>query len=244
MTIDVFFSPAGLTKDEIAGRTVFVVDVLRATTTICAALANGARSVIPVGSVEEALKRSQDLGPSETLLAGERQCRPIEGFSLGNSPREMTETAIRGRNLIMTTTNGTRAVLASSGAGAVYLAATANLTLAGEQARSSLAIGTGMVVLCAGHDNRFGLDDAYVAGRLIMESLGSRPSRRGLSDSALAAVDLARRYGTDGLRAFRLSAAGQQLSALNMDEDVADAAVPDRYPVLPRLIDRRIVLSS
>ena len=122
MTLDVVFTPHGLGPTDVAGRTVFVVDVLRATTAMCAALANGARAIIPVASSEEAVRLGQTLGNDDVLLAGERNCVPIPGFALGNSPLEMVETAVKGKVLIVTTTNGTKALLATQGAKAVYIA--------------------------------------------------------------------------------------------------------------------------
>src|SRR5262245_35666305 len=118
MKLDIVFSPLGLTQNETAGRTVLVVDVLRATTTMCAALSNGAKAVIPVGSTEEALKLAQTIG-SDVVLAGEQNCVRISGFALGNSPREMTSDAVKGKLVVMRTTNGTRAMLAISGAAAI-----------------------------------------------------------------------------------------------------------------------------
>ena len=96
MKLDVLFTPLGLTPAEVQGRTVFVIDILRLSTTVCAALHHGARAVVPVPSTEEALRLAQTLGPSEVVLAGERNGVPIPGFPLGNSPREMTAEAVRG----------------------------------------------------------------------------------------------------------------------------------------------------
>jgi len=240
MTIRVAFSPAGLGKEEVAGRGVFVIDVLRATTVVCAALHNGARGVIPVGSIEEAIKLSQTLGSEDVLLTGERNGLPITGFALGNSPLEMTEVAVRGKTLVMTTTNGTAALLATTGAASVYLAAAANLTLAGGKARELLGNGAELLILCAGRDGRFGLDDAYSAGRLVVEALGDDATAAALDDAARAAIDLVRRYGPNWRRPLRLSAAGRQLAEIGMQPDIADAAKQDRYPVLPHFHDRRI----
>jgi 2-phosphosulfolactate phosphatase len=240
MNLEVAFTPGGLPKEEIAGRAVFVIDVLRATTVICAALHHGARAVIPVGSIEEAMKLSQTLGSDDVLLAGERHGLPIPGFALGNSPLEMTEDAVRGKTLIMTTTNGTHALLAANSGLEVYLVAAANLSVAGARARALAERGTPLAVLCAGRDGRFGLDDAYTAGRLVIEAAGGHRRRQGLNDAALAAVDLVRRYGTNWRRPLSLSAAGRHLAELKMRADVLDAAQQDRYPVLPELHDRRI----
>ena len=172
MTLDVLFTPAGLTLAEVQGRTVFVIDILRATTSMCAALHNGAKAIIPVASTEEALRLVQTLGSEDVLLAGEKDCLRIEGFQLGNSPREMTEQAVRGKTLVLTTTNGTKALLASQGAAAAYPVCAGNLTLAAERAREALEREGGMLVLCAGRGGAFSLDDAYTAGRLIAAALG------------------------------------------------------------------------
>ncbi len=97
MKLDVVFTPTGLTAAEIQGRTVFVIDILRATTVMCAALAHGAKALIPVASTEEALRLAQTIGSDDVLLAGERNCLRIPGFQLGNSPLEMREPAVRGK---------------------------------------------------------------------------------------------------------------------------------------------------
>lgn len=240
MKLDVYFSAAGLAPQEVAGRPVFVVDVLRATTVICAALYHGARGIVPVASVDEATRMAQTLGPEDVILMGERNSQRIKGFPLGNSPREMTEAAVRGKTLIMSTTNGTRALLAAQGASEVYVAAAANLGVAGGRARDLLATRQDLVIVCAGKEGQFGLDDAYAAGRLILEAVEGRRRRKGLNDAALVAVDLARRFAKGWERPLALSAAGRQLTKLGMSADVADAARENAYPVLPIFRDRRI----
>ena len=106
MRLDVVFTPVGLTPTEVQGRTVFVLDILRATTAMCAALNHGAKAMLPVASTEEALRLAQTIGSADVLLAGEKNCVRIPGFHLGNSPLEMTESAVRGKTIIITTTNG------------------------------------------------------------------------------------------------------------------------------------------
>ena len=241
MKIDVAFGPSGLTGNDIAGRPVFVVDVLRATTTICAALDAGARAVVPVGSTEEALRMVQTLGSQDSLLAGERNCQPIPGFAMGNSPGEMTPEAVGGRTIVMTTTNGTRALLAAAAGGSVYAAAAVNLAVASARARQELADGADLMILCAAREQSFSLDDAFTAGQLILATLEGRRIRKGLNDAALVSVDLARRYGPRFDRALAVSAAGRQLRALGLGEDIAHAAQANRHPVLPVMRDRRIV---
>lgn len=244
MRIDVAFGPGAVANADLAGRPVFVIDVLRATTTICAALHAGARAVIPVGSTDEALRMVQTLDSNDVLLAGERHCAPIPGFALGNSPREMTPAAVQGRTIVMSTTNGTRALLAAASGGLVVAAAAVNLGAAGARARQALAEQGDLLILCAAREASFSLDDAYAAGRLILNALGGRRIRKGLNDAALVAVDLARRYGTRWDRPLGISAAGRQLRAMGYGDDLTHAAQVDRHPVLPVFHDRRITVAN
>ena len=243
MKLDVVFTPAGLTSAEVQGRTVFVIDILRATSAMCAAVSHGAKAIIPVVSTEEALRLAQTIGSGDLLLAGEKNCVRIPGFNLGNSPLEMTETAVRGRTLIVTTTNGTKALLACVGAAAVYPAAAVNLGVAADRAREALEGERDLLVVCAGRDGSFSLDDAYCAGRLVAAAVGSRKPRRWMNDAAIAALDLVRRYGDDWLRPLTRSRAGQELIRLGFRDDVADAGRVDAYPVLPYYHERRVTLS-
>ena len=243
MRLDVLFTPAGLTLAEVQGRTVFVIDILRATTTMCAALNNGARAILPVASAEEALKLAQTLASDDVRLAGEQNCLRIDGFHLGNSPREMTEAAVRGRTLILTTTNGSKALLACQGAAAVHPTCAANLSLAAEKAREVLEQDGAVLAVCAGRENAFALEDAYT-GRLVAAVLGGSVKRRGLNDAALAGLDLVRRYGERWERPLRRSRAGRELIRLRFAEDVADAARLDAHPVLPTFHDRRVTLAT
>ena len=242
MRIDAVFTPGGLAPADVQGRSVFVIDILRATTTMCAALSHGARAIIPVGSTEEALRLAQDIGSTDVLLAGEKDCVRIPGFQLGNSPLEMGESTVRGKTLIVTTSNGTKALLACQGAAAVYPAAAVNLTLATEKAREALRAEGNIVLVCAGRQGAFGLDDAYCAGRLIVAILGDRKPRRGLNDAALACLDLVRRYGDNWERPLSYSRAGRELIQLGFRDDLRDASRLDAYPVLPHFHERRVTL--
>jgi 2-phosphosulfolactate phosphatase len=240
MTLDVHFTPAGLIPGEVQGRVVFVVDVLRAGTTICAALHYGARAVIPVADTAEALRLAQTIGSAETVLAGERGCLRIPGFALGNSPAEMTPEVVGGKTVVMTTTNGTAALLAAAGGSQVFVAGAANFTLAAARARQAWLAKAPVLVLCAGREQRFALDDAYTAGRLVSAAIGGGRGRKGLNDAALAALDLARRYGERWERPLAASQGGRDLAAAGLKDDIARAARVDAYPVLPSFADRRV----
>jgi 2-phosphosulfolactate phosphatase len=243
MRLEVIFTPAGVSSTETQGRTAFMIDILRATTTMCAALSHGARAMIPVASTEEALRLAQTIGSDDVLLAGEKDCVRIEGFNLGNSPVEMTEAAVKGRTIIVTTTNGTKALLACQGAAAVYPACAANLTAAADKAREVLEREGDLLILCAGRAGTFSLDDAYCAGRLAAAVLGSRKPRRGMNDGAIASLDLVRRYGDNWERPLTYSRAGRELIRLGFRYDVLDAARQDAYPVLAYFHDRRVTVA-
>ncbi len=240
MRVDLAFTPAGLSHAKVQGRVVFVIDILRATTTMCAALNNGARAIIPVSSTEEALRLAQTIASTDVLLAGERKCARIPGFHLGNSPLEMTERAVRGKTLVVTTSNGTKALLACQAAAWVYPAAAANLSVAAERGREALDSNQDILIVCAGRNGGFALDDAYCAGRLAAAILGGTKPRRELNDAGLASLDLVRRYGDHWDRPLAYSRSGRELVKLGFRPDVHDAARLDAYPVLAQYHERRV----
>ena len=119
MKLRVYFTPLGLDSQTVSGKPLLVIDALRATTTIVTALANGAKSVLPADSADEAMRLAHDL--DSVVLAGEQNYKPIPGFQLGNSPSEMTEEVVAGKTVVMLTTNGTGAIVASRTASPVLI---------------------------------------------------------------------------------------------------------------------------
>ena len=114
MRVDVHFTRAEVDSAALAEATAVVINVLRATTTIVEALANGAVGVYPTVSAEDAVKLAASLGREDTLLCGERKGVKVDGFDLGNSPAEFTAEVVDGKKLVMSTTNGTRAFSSAS----------------------------------------------------------------------------------------------------------------------------------
>ena len=167
MRVDVLFGVQQLTPQDVQGRVVAVIDVLRASTTIAVALANDARAVLPFESSEEMITRSKHLERASFLLAGERRMLKIEGFDLGNSPREHTREAVEGKTVLLTTTNGTKALLAVQGARDVVVASYVNLTAVSAMLRTALRGGHDVTLVCAGQDRQFALEDAACAGRYV-----------------------------------------------------------------------------
>jgi 2-phosphosulfolactate phosphatase len=242
MKLDVVFTPAALASHAVAGRPVFVIDILRTTTVIVAALFRGARVVVPVPTVEEATRLVQSLGTDAVVTVGERHGTPIEGFNLDNSPVAMTEERVRGKTVVMTTTNGVPALLATQGASEVYIVAASNLSVSGERARRLMAERKDLLILCSGREGKFALEDAYAAGRLATLALDGSRRRKGLNDAGLVVVDLARRYGESWERALTRSAAGRHLILSTRREDLIEATRQDAFPILPTLRDRRITV--
>ena len=241
MKIDVYFDPVGMNPAEVQGRTVVVLDVLRATTTIAVALDHGAKAVLPAASTEEALRIAQNLERDDVVLAGERKSQRIPGFTLGNSPLEFTAEAVRGKTVVLTTTNGTPALISAQGAREVIAGAAVNFAAVVDRCRATLAQHGELVILCAGRERQFALEDAFAAGRLAKVLLPEGGLRSvEVNDGALAALELARHYGERWLRAFRASSHGRELAALGFREDVKACALENTHPILPLYADRRI----
>ena len=224
MRVHVAFTP-----DEAgAAPTGIVIDVIRATTTMVQALASGYERVFCTAEVEDARRLREELG--EGVLGGERNARRIDGFDLGNSPREYVEPA--GGTLIISTTNGTRAVVsAAQRCDRVLVASLLNLAAVVDAAR---AAAEGAVVLCAGVQGTLALDDAYVAGRIV-ELLGWQRT-----DASEAAARLASTW-SGAEEAFRASKSGRNLleNAPELEEDIAFCARESVLEVVPRLVGLR-----
>jgi len=212
MAVHVAFTP-----DAVAPAAVgVVVDVLRATSTIAQALASGYERVLCCAEIDDALALRAEL--PDSLLGGERKAVRVEGFDVGASPREFLEP--RARTLILSTTNGTRAILETAQrCDEVVLGSLLNLS-----AVAHAAGGEDVVVACAGFQGGFALDDAYCAGRIV-NLLGAERT-----DAAIAAELLARAFPTalDGLNARTYGPSG-------LEEDIAYCAQEDLLDVVPRL---------
>jgi len=240
--IEVYFTPNGVAPNEFAGRTVAVVDLLRASTSIAVALTSGAKEILPAASTEEALRIAQNLERDQVVLAGERKAVRIEGFALGNSPLEFTPEAVGGKTVVLTTTNGTQALLAAQGAKEVLVAAAVNFSAVVQHARAALEASGDLVILCSGHDRRFALEDAFAAGRMTKVLLPPGGLRRvAVNDGAVAALEIARHFGDKWLRALKASRHGQELAILGFAEDLKVCGMQDTHPVVPLYADRRIV---
>ena len=239
MRVDVVFGVQQLSPQDVQGRVVAVIDVLRMSTTIAVALANGARAVIPFDNSEEVVTRSKQLERGAFRLAGERRMLKMEGFDLGNSPLEHTREAVEGQTVLLTTTNGTKALLAVQGARDVVVASYVNLTAVSTMLRTALRGGADITIVCAGQDRQFALEDAACAGRYVLH-ISKRLSGTDVNDAALAASLIDRKYGENLMRLFNTAAHGRALAAAGFGDDLTACAAVDAYPVIPVYQDRQI----
>lgn len=233
--VEVTFTPGELGEEQVNGAVVVAIDVLRATTTAITALVNGARAVLPVAEPEEGWTARAGYGPGEALLGGERGGRPTPGFDMGNSPGEYQPGVVRGKTVILTTTNGTRLLARCGGAAEVALAALVN---AGAVAEWLSARGEDAVVACAGRAGGFSLEDTVCAG-LIVSRLGRAWS---LGTGAAAALGLYGEYRDDPSRALRESPHGRYLTEIGLGGDLPACGVVDRYQAVPRRRGREFAL--
>ena len=230
MLVHVAFTP-----DEAASApTGIVIDVIRATSTICQALASGYERVFCAAEVEEARSLRTELDGGLTL-GGERLGLRIDGFDLGNSPSEYLVP--RTPALAMSTTNGTRAIVtAAARCDHVVIASLLNLS---SVAGAAVAAGEDVAVFCAGVKGAFALDDAYVAGRVVELIGGER------SDAAEAACRLAASYAS-AEEAFRASRSGRNLIAHGpeLEADIPYCARESVLDVVPQLLGMRGVAAE
>lgn len=239
MQIHVFFGPAGVTPADVSGRAVAVIDVLRASTSIAVALDNGARAIIPFENSEDAVSRAKAFERSDVRLAGERKSQPIPGFDLGNSPLQYTREAVDGKTILMATTNGTGAITATQGARDVIVSSYVNFSASMSMLRAALRTGTDVVLLCAGQDRRFALEDAACAGRFA-HHISKRLTSVTLNDGAQACILIDKKYGDNLMKLFDASAHGRSLREAGFGDDLAVCATVDSHAVLPVYQDRQI----
>jgi phosphosulfolactate phosphohydrolase-like enzyme len=236
-----------------------VIDAIRATTTIVAALAAGCREVIPYRTAEEVLAEAARRPAGTVVTAGERGGRRLEGLDLNNSPSVMTAEAVGGRTLLLTTTNGTQAILDALGAETVLVAALANRRAV---ARHAAGLARPVLVVTAGTEGAVSCEDVLVAGAVVealVENCGMRIEECGLmkerrdsgrysasnpqssilnpqwpfNDSARLALAAWRGAKDDLIRVFHTTRGGAAIAALGLDADLAACICVDTTAVVP-----------
>jgi 2-phosphosulfolactate phosphatase len=228
--VHVYLLPSLVPAGRLVGGLAVVIDVLRATTTIVHALAAGCRAVVPCAEIEEARQLAGSISAKRVLLGGERGGRPIEGFDLGNSPGEYKARNCKGKTLVLTTSNGTRALLRAAEADRVLVCAFVNYSAVCEQLRLDLRP---LHILCAGTEGEVALEDTLLAGALV-EFL-TRTMEVRLDDGARLAWDCYENHGQCLAGALEVSRGGAILRALGYHEDIRAACQVDRFALVPEL---------
>lgn len=246
-TLNVHLLPSHVAPEDLAGGTVVVIDVLRASTTIVHAFEAGAAEVVPCLAVEEARAVAARLPHGSAVLGGERDGLPVEGFDLGNSPAEYTPDRVKDRVVVFTTSNGTRAMDRCRIAERVLIGASVNASAVSER----LAGARRIHLLCAGARGQYGRDDVLLAGLLVDQLLRRAGLVYRLNTRALTARRNWRSFhalpygpGTPAAhrpepellaRELRDSAGGRNLMAIDRGDDILATAQIDRFRSVPEL---------
>ena len=233
MYITVYATPDNIVDREIKEQRAVVIDTLRATSTIVTALYNGCREVVPVIGIEEAMNISRIYEKDSFLLCGEHNIHGIEGFHLSNSPGDYRREIVAGKTLLLTTTNGTRAIHHASAASEVLIAAMINAKATAEY----LLLGEGNVCfVCAGTDKRFSLDDIAAAGAII-HCLVQKDASLELSDLALVCLRMYESAKGDLHMLLKDPSHYRTLLLAGLSADLEHCLALDTAPVVARFQD-------
>jgi 2-phosphosulfolactate phosphatase len=238
----VYNLPHEVAEQELSESVVIVIDLLRASSTICQAVASGANGVVPCLEVQDALAVAESVGRSSVILGGEREGGKIPGFDLGNSPCEYTSEAVRGRTLVITTTNGTRALYHARKAKRVLVGSFLNLSAVVASVQNERHVD----VLCAGTGGEPTREDTLAAGAIVHYLCQLPSSHWSLSESAAMAGGDWRLLPTKARLAGRSlnehlaielenTQGGRNLLAIGLNRDLVDCAQIDGLTVVPQL---------
>ena len=231
------FPPA---PNLVSDRVVAVIDILRATSVMVQAISQGAREIIPVETVEKAFQLAKTFPPNTTLLGGERESRKIEGFDLGNSPREYQGEKVRGKRLILTTTNGTKAFHAVSSGKKVLVGSFLNITAVAERC---FELNQDLFIYLSGDEGNFSLEDTVCGGMLIDRIIKKGKRSFPLTDASRSAHILFQKFEANIVESFHLSQHGRNLVDRGFEEDLSYCAQVDTINMVPVFKDGVIRIS-
>jgi 2-phosphosulfolactate phosphatase len=238
MRIDVLLTPREVRAERLAARSVVVFDVLRATTTMTAALAAGVAEIRVFDSLDAAVAAAKSCG-SSPLLCGERNCLPPPGFDLGNSPGSFTHELHAGRTVCMATTNGTRAIVAARSAKLLLIGALVN---ASAVARRLVEADADTTLLCAGTDGEPAMEDVLGAGA-VMDALGRLSSVELEGDVARIALRLFQSCRENVRSAMADAIGGRNVSAVGLGADIDFAARLDVFDIAGRVDSKTLIIT-
>lgn len=235
--IQVCLSPALLPMYELKGKTVIVTDVLRATSTMISALDVGVECVLPVASRAEA---KEFIGKHNHLVAGERDGKKVDGFDLGNSPLllQQKQELLEGKTLVMTTTNGTKAIKLSEHAAKIYIGALTNVSALAEILKEE---SNELLVVCAGWKNRVNIEDTLFAGALC-EALQNTKKLYG--DASIMSLQLFQNHKDDLIGCIKNATHYQRLKSHGIEDDIQFCMSLDTSSTIPFLKNGKIICNT
>jgi len=230
MEIDIQLVPSQPDSDILLNRTVVVIDVLRATSVMVHAMWQGALEIIPLATAEAAFEMAKVFPRGSIILGGERRSKKIPGFDLGNSPKEYVAERVKGKKLILTTTNGTKAFHVVSSGREVLAGSFFNI---GVMAQRCLELNRDLLIFPSGDEGKFSLEDTICGGMLIERIMKKGGKRIDLSDASRCAQILYKKFEDNLTEAFHLSHHGKELINRGFIEDLAYCAQIDMTDIVP-----------
>lgn len=238
--LEVYALPRDVPESDLAGATVIVIDLLRASSTICQALASGASEVVPFLEIDDALTAADAVGRSGIILGGERKGSKIPGFDVGNSPAEYTPAVVAGHRVFFTTTNGTRALHHAKQASRILVGAFVNLSAV----IASVEQEPRVVVLCAGTGGKETREDILAAGAMVSRLATRNPACQlnGMAvaarqewESAVAGIPTGAQLNDRVAVELENTQGGRNLLAIGLGRDLIDCAQIDHLTIVPEL---------
>jgi len=228
--LETLFIPEEIKNIELTGKLVVIIDVLRASSTIVTALANGCYGFIPILSPDKAREKAEQFEKERVLLGGEREGIKIEGFDLGNSPREYKIEAVKDKTIIFSTTNGVKTLEMVKGAHRIIIGSFLNLHAVCDYCANYKG---DILLICAGKEGRFSLEDTACAGMFIDSLKDALSDTCQGSDANLTARLLYEKFGNNILEILRKSQHGQYLESIGLDEDLKFCSQLDFFRIVP-----------
>jgi len=225
LKIDACFSPYLYPVYKDNESIVVIIDVLRATSAICAAFENGAEKIIPVASLDEA----REYKKKGFLVGAERNGLPVDGFDFGNSPFHYIGGHIKGKTIVLTTTNGTQAIEAAKDAYKIVIGSFLNISALCD---FLIIENRNILLLCSGWKNKFNLEDALFAGAVTDEISNRNPDFQ-FGDACLALKYLSQMAKKNPIKFLNYSSHKDRLAKLNLKEDVRYCLTPNQTKVIP-----------
>ena len=229
-SVETLFIPEEIKNTELAGKLVVVIDVLRASSTIVTALANGCRGFIPILSPKQAREEAQQFEKERVLLGGEREGKKIEGFDLGNSPREYKREVVKDKTVIFSTTNGVKTLEMVKDARRIIIGSFLNLQAVCNYCTNYQG---DILIICAGKEGKYSLEDTACAGTLVDSLKNILSDTHQQSDANLTALLVYEKFNNNTLAILRKSQHGRYLENIGLGEDLKFCSQVDFFHIVP-----------